>query len=149
MDTALAEFRPVFRYTVSNGHAVDTEILDQTLWEQSGAVYARIHEGEVIYIGKTDGTLKKRLKQHVGLIPKQDNDHYRPWAEGKTITVVAYVPPVVTLAGHQFHMHRQLERTLIGAFLPRFVKQKPGAKKASLDVKPGSSRPARRALPPP
>jgi|SRR5262249_9560982 len=54
------EFRPVCRYVMRDHRPQEFKVLDEQLWEHSGAVYARLYGNKVIYIGSTDGRLCKR-----------------------------------------------------------------------------------------
>jgi hypothetical protein len=124
MNQLPGEFRPVLRYQMHQGKAVNCEHLDEELWNQSGVVYARMCDGEVIYVGKCDKRLAGRLGAHLKGIsedmPKNPlTRYYKQWAEGKTITIFAYKPPAVRLCGHEVTTHRGLEAALIDVFEPR------------------------------
>ena len=63
-------FVPVFRYKVQDGQPINEEVLDEELWQSDGVVYARTDKKTIAYIGKTNGTLKSRVKDHLRRIPK-------------------------------------------------------------------------------
>jgi hypothetical protein len=120
-------FSPTFRYFVRNGKPVDQEILDEKLWNSSEVVYARSDGQEIPYIGKTDGKLRGRIKDHLRLIPKftkEKDIKYREWAEGKTITIYAYQPDKVECLGLPIAVHVGLEHALIDAIKPWAVARK-------------------------
>lgn len=110
------EFRPVCRYLMKNGTSCDFEILDPTLWKQSGVVYARLCAGKIVYIGSTDGRLDKRMKAHLRFRPIGTTQQFCKWAEGKEITIVAYQPEPVQLLGREIKVHRAIEAALIAEF---------------------------------
>lgn len=116
------EFRPACRYAVQNGQPVNIEIIDQQLWGASGVVYARQHERKIVYIGRTDGRLIDRITDHFGYVSnprgKKKPVEYQKWAEGKTITILAYEPPKVILLGYDVRVHRAIEAHLINEFWP-------------------------------
>jgi hypothetical protein len=71
------KFRPVCQYVIRDKKPQDIKILDQTLWQKSGVVYARTYRNKVVYIGSTDGRLSRRMGTHLNRpAPK-----YRDWAE--------------------------------------------------------------------
>jgi hypothetical protein len=114
-----SEFRPVCQYVMRDGKPQDVKILDESLWHQAGVVYARAHEGEVVFIGCTDGTLRGRITRHLNYISTSALGRaarYREWAEGKLITILAYRPPPVSILGFQVEVHRALEAHMIKAF---------------------------------
>jgi len=116
------EFCPVCHYVVKDGKPSQIEILDQTLWQQPGAVYARIVDGVVVYISATDGRLSRRLEAHLRNLPTSmigRAEQFRRWAEGKTITVVAFCPAPVRLLGREIKIHRAVEAALIAEFQRR------------------------------
>jgi hypothetical protein len=50
---------------MKNKKPQDIKILDQTLWQKSGVVYARTYRNKVVYIGSTDGRLSRRIGAHL------------------------------------------------------------------------------------
>jgi hypothetical protein len=52
------------------GSLRSSTFLDESLWEQRDVVYARAYRNKVVYIGMTDGYLKKRIRYHLGGIQK-------------------------------------------------------------------------------
>jgi len=127
------EFEPVFRYTLVDGKAMDCEVLNQELWQKSGAVYARVHDGEVLYVGKADGKLSRRLTAHVNGISVNDPANptarkYKEWAKAKgqpvTITIYAHKPQRIRICEHDVEVHAGLEHALITALKPPFVRRR-------------------------
>ena len=111
------EFRPVYRYVVTDGQAQELTILDPELWRQSGVVYARRYAGKIVHIGSTDRSLCRRISEHVHLVRSSPrNACYRAWAEGKQIETLAYHPPPVLLLGREVKVHRSIEAALIAEF---------------------------------
>ena len=120
-------FQPVYRYKVKNGRPVNKEVIDHDLWGARGVVYARVHGKSVVYIGKTDGSLRGRIRTHLRGFPhaKQGmSPHYRKWAEGKTITIFAHKPEPITYLGLSVPIHTGLEYALIERVEPKFVARK-------------------------
>ena len=118
------KFRAVLSYEVEDGKPINAKVLDERLWGASGVVYARVHRGEIVYVGKADGQLGKRMKDHLRRIPlysKEKDIKFREWAEGKTITIYAHQPKPVKVLGLVVSAHAGLERALIDEFKPRFV----------------------------
>jgi len=116
------EFRPVCRYMAKDGRPSEIEILDQELWQQPSAVYARVVNGVVVYIAATDGPLSRRLDAHLKNFPTLMTGkaaRFRRWAEGKTITIVAYCPAPVRVLGREIKIHRAVEAALIAEFQRR------------------------------
>ena len=123
----LNSFTPVFRYKVENGHPIKEKILNEELWQSDGVVYARIHRKEIAYIGKTNSTLKGRIKDHLRRMPNYSRSkdiEYRDWAEGKTITLYAHKPNNKDYLGLSVPIHTGLEHALIDAIKPPFVSRK-------------------------
>ena len=58
------EFTPVYKYTMRNGKVEDPEVLDKKLWRLRCVVYARVCGDEIVYVGKTEGTLCGRILAH-------------------------------------------------------------------------------------
>jgi len=119
------EFRPVCRYVVKDGEPIEVEILDQELWRQPGAVYARIVDEVIVYIEATDGCLSRRLEAHLRNLPTSmigRAPQFRRWAEGKTITVVAYCPAPVQVLGREIKIHHAVKAALIAEFQRRGAK---------------------------
>ena len=120
-------FAPVFRYRVQNGKPIKETVLNEELWQSDEIVYARTHKRTISYIGKTNGTLKSRVQDHLRRIPKyskpKDLD-YRDWAEGKTITIYAHKPKSKNYLGLRVPIHAGLEHTLIDEIKPPFVSRK-------------------------
>ena len=120
-------FSPVFRYKVKNGLPLEEEIIDEELWQSDGVVYARTHKQEIVYIGKTNATLKSRVQDHLRRIPKYSKPKdlsYRSWAEGKTITIFAHKPKNKNYLGLSVPIHTGLEHALIDAIKPTFVSRR-------------------------
>ena len=120
-------FSPVFRYKVKNGLPLEEEIIDEELWQSDGVVYARTHKQEIVYIGKTNATLKSRVQDHLRRIPnysKPEDLRFRRWAEGKTITIFAHKPKNKNYLGLSVPIHTGLEHALIDAIKPTFVSRR-------------------------
>ena len=120
------EFTPVYKYTMRNGKVEDPEVLDKKLWRLRCVVYARVCGDEIVYVGKTDGTLCGRILAHKRGIsvdqPKNPmTQKYRMWAEGRAITIYAYKPEPIRICGHVVEVHAGLEAALIKALKPQFV----------------------------
>lgn len=106
---------------MENGEPVKRKQLESTLWFQRGVVYARVYRNQVVYVGKTDGTLRGRILRHVNGISKATAGkakEYRKWAEGKTITTLACKPKPVRRSGLEIDTHRDLEAALIRTLKP-------------------------------
>jgi hypothetical protein len=102
--------------------------LDHELWNEEGVVYARLFEDEPVYIGSTDRILSRRIRAHLrGIATTQQLTpvHYRNWAEGKLIIIVACKPPPVELLGRVILVHRAAEAALIKEFRPTPINSKP------------------------
>jgi hypothetical protein len=111
------EFRPVFQYQFANGRVLADKVLDQELWMQRGVVYARICDGQVVYVGKTDYTLRRRIMAHVRGFPKSPKStDYRNHVAGKTVTIFAYKPAPIELFGLTISVHGCVESALIKHF---------------------------------
>ena len=111
-----AGFKPVYRYKMKHGEPTDRKEFKSALWRERGVVYARVYRKQVVYVGKTDGTLRGRILRHVNGISNStagNAKEYRIWAEGKTITILAYKPKHVRLSGIEIDCHRGLEAALI------------------------------------
>ncbi len=120
-------FTPVFRYKVVNKKICNEQILDESLWNMSGAVYFRAYRKSIVYIGKTNGPLKSRIRDHLRRFAKYEKPkdiEYRDWAENKIIKIYAYHPNEVTHLGLKVPIHNGLEHALIDAIKPRFVSRK-------------------------
>lgn len=121
------KFLPVFRYKVQDGQPINEKVLDEELWQSDGVVYARTDKKTIAYIGKTNGTLKSRVKDHLRRIPKYSKSKdldYIFWAEGKTITIFAHKPKNKNYLGLSVPQHPGLEYALIDAINPPFVSRK-------------------------
>ncbi len=126
-DRIFSFFVPTYQYRVCKGQSVDGKVLSEKLWNSTGVVYARTYRKEVVYIGKTDGPLKRRVKDHLQRITrytKQKDIDYREWAEGKTVTIYAYQPEKAYRLGLPVPTHVGLEHTLIDEIKPKFVSRK-------------------------
>ncbi len=128
-DRIFNSFVPTYRYRVKDGKIINGKILNEKLWEASGVVYARTHKNSkaVVYIGKTDGPLKTRIKDHLRRIPrytKPKDIDYREWAEGKAVTIYAYQPKKISCLGLTISTQAGLEHALIEAIDPMFVSRK-------------------------
>lgn len=113
------EFRPVYRYKFINGNVVAGEVLDDELWKQRGVVYARHCDGDIVYVGKADGTLRRRITRHLNGFPSDPKTKpYREYAEGKTVTIYAYKPDPIRLfdEGLEIPVHAAVEAALIKKF---------------------------------
>jgi hypothetical protein len=123
------EFKAIYRYTMREGRPQDHEgPLDAELWNASGVVYARVFEGEVVYIGSANRPFRKRFTEHLNFIATSQQPvgvAYRRWAEGKRITILAYKPPLVAALGRMISIHRSIEKALIDEYHPRFVARAP------------------------
>jgi hypothetical protein len=120
-------FTPTFSYRVKNGLPIEGKVLDEDIWNAAGVVYARTHEQDIVYIGKTNGRLKSRIKDHLRRIPKYEKAidiEYRDWAEGKTVTIYAHKPENKSYLGLSIPIHVGLEHALIDDIKPRFVSRK-------------------------
>ena len=114
-------FEPVYRYQMKDGEPIKRKELKSALWREKGVVYARVYRNQVVYVGKTDGTLGGRILRHVNGISKATAGkakEYREWAEGKTITILAHKPKPVRRSGLEIHTHRDLEAELIRRLKP-------------------------------
>jgi len=122
------EFRQVLQYVMRDGRPQEVTIKHNSkLWEESGVVYARIVNGEPVYIGTTNGKLSKRLKAHLQGIEKPRTSNakeYKEFVEGKTVTIYAYKPEPVKILGREIFVHYGLEAALIEEFAPKFTKRK-------------------------
>jgi len=121
METLPANFKPVYRYKMENGNPVNCEEIQNALWHEKGVVYARVYQDHVVYVGSTDGTLRARVLRHIKGISKArpgKAGEYRGWANGKTITILAYKPEPVEWSGMKVDLHRGLEAALIREFRP-------------------------------
>mgnify|MGYP001593455712 CR=1 FL=1 len=117
-------FRLVCQYRVKNGKACDRIVFNENLWQSSGVVYARTWRKKVLYIGKADGKLSRRIAEHFGRIPKyvkSKDVNYRKWANGKTTTIWAFKPKSVKLFGLRIPIHAGAEAALIKKFKPPYV----------------------------
>jgi hypothetical protein len=120
-------FVPAFRYKVENGLPLEEEIIDEELWQSDGVVYARTDKKAIAYIGKTDGPLKSRVRDHLRRLPnytKPKDIAFRVWAEGKIITIYAHKPNNKNYLGLSVPQHLGLEYALIDAIQPQFVARK-------------------------
>jgi hypothetical protein len=118
------EFRPACRYTVSGGQPSVFETLDPALMAARGVVYARVVDGEILYIGKSDGKLASRMGEHRRLMIARKNQRgYLECVEGRQVTILAYHPPLVRMLDRDIAVHRSIESALITEFKPRFVKR--------------------------
>ena len=117
-------FRLVCQYRVKNRKACDRIVFNESLWQSSGVVYARTWRKKVLYIGKADGKLSRRIAEHFRRIPKyvkSKDVNYRKWANGKTITIWAFKPKSVKLFGLRIPIHAGVEAALIKKFKPPYV----------------------------
>lgn len=94
-----SEFIPTFEYRVENGKMIKEKELNKEMLKATGVVYARVYNGiDVIYIGKSEGKLRNRIALHRKYVNgerkdlKEKLDHYRSWAENKTIVIYACKP---------------------------------------------------------
>lgn len=120
-------FQPVFKYKMKNGRPVNERVIDPDLFGARGVVYARVHGKSVVYIGKTDGSLRARINRHLSGFPDGKTGRvvqYREWAEGKTITIFAHKPEPITYLGLSVPIHTGLEYALIERVEPKFVARK-------------------------
>jgi hypothetical protein len=107
-------FRPVYRYKFKNGQVHSEKPLDDKLWKQRGVVYARVCNDQVVYVGKTDGTLRGRILQHIRMFPTAPKGMpYRKHVEGKIVTIFAYKPKPIRLFGLEIPVHGSVETALI------------------------------------
>jgi hypothetical protein len=122
------DFRAVYRYRMQHGKPRDMKVLDNELWQQSSVVYVRVTRRYIVYIGSTDGVLRRRIEAHIRGISKSSAGkakEFRSWAEGKVITILAYKPPPVKLLGLEVNVHRAVEAALIREFRSRGRSKKP------------------------
>ncbi len=120
-------FTPVYRYKVVNKKTCNEKILDESLWNTSGTVYIRAYRKSIVYVGKTNGPLRVRIRDHLRRLlkyEKQKDIEYRNWAENKTITIYAYHPNKIKRLGLSIPIHHGLEHALIDAIKPKFVSRK-------------------------
>jgi len=120
-------FTPTFSYRVTNGQPADETVLDEALWEASGVTYARTNGQTVVYVGKCDGPLKSRIKDHLRRLTrytKPKDIAYRDWAENRTITIYAHRPPPTNYLGLSVPVHVGLEQALIDEINPHFVSRR-------------------------
>jgi hypothetical protein len=63
------QFRPVLTYVMKHGRPDQvSEVLDEDLWLSRGVVYARMYQGNPVYIGSTDRRLRGRILSHLNHI---------------------------------------------------------------------------------
>jgi hypothetical protein len=120
-------FVPAYQYCVKHGKPVSGKVLNEDIWDAAGVVYARTHKQEIVYIGKTNATLKSRVQDHLRRIPnysKPEDLRFRRWAEGKTITIFAHKPKNKNYLGLSVPIHTGLEHALIDAIKPTFVSRR-------------------------
>lgn len=118
------QFKPVLSYRVEKGRPVDVKELDEFFLGLDSVVYARFCDDQIIYIGKSDGPLRKRLRDHIKRIPsyKRPKDiDFRTFVEGKTVTILAFQPSRINLLGLSVPIHAGVESALIEKIHPRFV----------------------------
>jgi len=123
-------FQPAYRYVVRSGIPESGEILDQSLWERYGVVYARFclddpSPGYPVYIGSAKSTLRQRIKAHLRLYKLGRSADYWRWAEGRQITILAYRPDPIELLGRVIPIHCALEEALIEEFTPDHAGSRP------------------------
>ncbi len=120
----LRKFVPVCQYRIKNRKVCILTRLNEELWQSSRVVYARTWRKKVLYIGKADGKLSRRIAEHFRRIPKyvkSKDVNYRKWANGKTITIWAFKPKSVKLFGLRIPIHAGVEAALIKKLKPPYV----------------------------
>ena len=122
-----AEFRPVCRYTVRNGEAVDLEVVNHALWNARDVVFAHVcgDSREPVYISKTDRTLCQRVKEHFDLIATAKNARFRSWAEGKQMTILAHQPALIEGALGNNIAHLILKTKMVARHCPKPLETRP------------------------
>jgi hypothetical protein len=115
------QFVPVCRYWAHDGRGERIEWLNETLLRERGAVYARLLDGRVLYVGSAQGTLRGRLKTHLGGTRTELGKRYWEFVEGRQITIVAYKPVPIEILGRSILPYRGLEAVLINEFKPPFT----------------------------
>jgi hypothetical protein len=114
-----AEFKEVFQYRFANARVTAEKVLNEELWKQRGVVYARVCDGQVVYVGSCNGTLGARIRAHLRLfplLPGAKEFAYRNRVEGKTVTIYAYKPTPIRLFNMEIPVHGSVEAALIKRF---------------------------------
>lgn len=114
----------VLEYEVRDGQAIDIVWHDTPMLAAVGTVYARHIGDEIVYVGKADRPLRKRMQEHLSWIRKGKAPEYMAYAEGKRVVIKAMKPGTVEAAGLTVDLTPSVERALMDAFNPRFNKRR-------------------------
>jgi transposase-like protein len=121
------EFEEVFRYRVIDGTVTDEKIVNEKLWRSRRVVYVRVCEERILYVGKSDGLLCRRMLRHVRgflAVGKAIFEDYRKCVNGRTVSIFAYQPEPLRLFEFDLPIHVALEWAMIEQFKPPFVKRR-------------------------
>jgi hypothetical protein len=120
-------FVEVYRYRVVDGAVKEAKVINDSLWHEDRVVYLRVCDDEVLYVGKCDGTLSRRIARHIDGFRTSEKEMFRDYKErvnGKTVSIMAYKPEQVEVFGRKISVHTGLEYALIDEFDPPFVKRR-------------------------
>ncbi len=121
-----SEFKPTFEYSVVDGRMVNEKEINHDMLNATGVVYARVCNGRVLYIGRSDGKLRSRINLHRKYVNGENRDLiqklecYRKCVEKMTVVIHAYKPDTTYVCGRIVHLHGSLEEALIKEFKPMF-----------------------------
>lgn len=121
------EFVEVYRYDVIDGAVANAKVLNERLWRSEGVVYVRVCESKVLYVGKSDSSLRGRILRHVRGFEtsgKEIFEDYKKCVNGKTVSVLAYKPKSRRLLDLDVPAHIGLEWAMIKEFEPPFVRRR-------------------------
>lgn len=114
----------VLRYMVRDGRPTDIAWHNPDLLDAVGTVYARRVDGDIVYVGKAERALRRRLAEHVSLTTRGKNPDFASFAEGKRVEIVAMKAGTIEAMGMTVDITSSVEKALIEKLNPRFNKRR-------------------------